>query len=306
MVLDLALGGVARDYVPAAFFLHFPEEFRSGDAAVKKHEEFFRATDMDFVKIQFELPFPGEQISTPQDWSKIPLLGKDFYEPQLAVVRGLVQALKSQALVVCTLYSPFMIANNIGGPETLRAHLHEDPEAVSKGLEIVRDSLLVFVREAVKAGLDGFYHSTQGGEDRRFGDGSIFTKWIKPIDLDVMREIDGTCLFNILHICDYNRDSVGGYSSLDSFVDYPGHVVNVEPPGSGSDVVKQFNRPFMGGLDRRGVLATGSEAEVAKAARAVLSEAPDRFILAADCTVPPDTSWGNLRAAVDEAHKGRG
>jgi uroporphyrinogen decarboxylase len=305
IVLDLVRGGSSVDYVPAAFFLHFPPEFRGGDAAVRKHEEFFRSTGMDFVKIQFEVPFPQVQIDTPKDWAKLPLLGKDFYEGQLAVVRGLVDALKSEAPVVCTLYSPYMIVNHMADPKKLAAHLAEDPDAVRKGLEIARDGLLIFVREAVKAGLDGFYHSTQGGEDRRFADKSLFTKWIKPIDLDVMREIERTCLFDILHVCDYNRDSVGGYSSLETFLDYPGHVVNVEPPTTAEDVVRQFGRPFMGGLDRRGVLATGTEDQVRKAAREALDAGPERFILGADCTVPADTPWENLRAAIDEAHKGR-
>jgi uroporphyrinogen decarboxylase len=58
----------------------------------------------------------------------------------------------------------------------------------------------------------------------------------------------------------------------------------------------------MGGLERKGVLATGPEAEIRAAAEAVLAEAPDRFILAADCTVPGDTPWHNLKTAIDTAH----
>ena len=34
----------------------------------------------------------------------------------------------------------------------------------------------------------------------------------------------------------------------------------------------------------------------------VLTQAPQRFILAADCTVPSETSWENLKAAIDTAH----
>jgi hypothetical protein len=42
------------NYTPAAFFLHFGDGYKSGSAAAKRHLEFFRETDMDFVKIQFE------------------------------------------------------------------------------------------------------------------------------------------------------------------------------------------------------------------------------------------------------------
>ena len=49
-----------------------------------------------------------------------------------------------------------------------------------------------------------------------------FIECIKPYDLTVMEEIDRSCVFNILHVCDYE----GGYDDLAPFLDYPGHVVN--------------------------------------------------------------------------------
>jgi uroporphyrinogen-III decarboxylase len=55
-------------------------------------------------------------------------------------------------------------------------------------------------------------------------------------------------------------------------------------------------------MERKGVLATGTPDQVRQAAEAVLPEAPERFVLAADCTVPNDTAWENLRAAIDTAH----
>ena len=58
----------------------------------------------------------------------------------------------------------------------------------------------------------------------------------------------------------------------------------------------------MGGMQRKGVIATGPVPAIQRAAEAVLAEAPPRFILAADCTVPAETPWANLRAAIDVAH----
>ena len=52
------------------------------------------------------------------------------------------------------------------------------------------------------------------------------------------------------------------------------------------------------------MLATGSPEQVRAAARQVLQNAPEQFILAADCTVPPH-ALGNLRAAIEEAHQYR-
>ncbi len=294
-------------YVPAAFFLHFGPSFQTGQAAIKKHEEFFRFTGMDFVKIQFELNFPRHEISEPRDWSGIPYLPLSFYEPQLEVVKGLVDALRSEALIVLTLYSPFMLAGRIGGTHNLIDHLQEDPESVFKGLEIVTDSLIDFVRACEKIGLDGFYHSTQGGESHRLADPELFLKWVKPTDHRVMNEINEDRPFNILHVCDYHKDEYGGYGDLKPFLDYPGQVVNVSTEIGGktlspAELSKAFGRPFMGGLDRKGPLATGTAEEARAAARAVLKDAPPKFILGADCTVPGDTPWENLKAAIAEAH----
>ncbi len=291
-------------YTPAAFFLHFDPAHQRGQAAVAKHLEYFRYTGMDFVKIQYEQVFPARpEIVRPGDWAGMPRYGEDFYRDPWQIARGLVQAAGKEALVLMTLYSPFMCAGHTAGKERLAAHLCEDPEAVKRGMEIITDSLLTFVRGCMAAGVDGFYHSTQGGESDRFEGSPIFEDCIKPYDLALMQESESTCIFNILHICDY----VGGYRDLTPFLDYPGHVVNCslqlgERTISGKDVAERFGRPFMGGMDRHGVIATGSQAEVAAAAQAVLEAAPERFILGADCTVPGDTDWDHLKTAIEAAH----
>jgi uroporphyrinogen decarboxylase len=64
-----------------------------------------------------------------------------------------------------------------------------------------------------------------------------------------------------------------------------------------------FKRPYMGGLDRLAVLHAGRPEDIRAAAEGVLADAPERFILAADCTVPADTPWENLRVAIETAHQ---
>ena len=104
-------------------------------------------------------------------------------------------------------------------------------------------------------------------------------------------------------MCDYQLP----YSSISRYADYPGQVVNASLELTGGkttakEVARLYNRPYMGGLDRLGLLAKGTKAEVIAAAESVLRDAPERFILAADCTVPADTSWDNLKTAIDTAH----
>lgn len=306
-MLALLDAGRPQEYIPAAFFLHFAPEYHRGRPAVEKHLEFFRYTGMDFVKIQFELPFPRHpEIRRPEDWSRFPFYGLDFYAPQLEVVKGLVEEAKREALIILTLYSPFMLAGQAVGATTLEAHIRENPEATARGIAIIAESLLAFVREAIRLGVDGFYHSTQGGEATRLGNSALFARCVKPFDLLVMSEINRACIFNILHICDYHA----AYDDLSHFLDYPGHVVNCslhvgDRTLTPQEVSTLFGRPFMGGLERKGILATGTPEEAAQAARAVLRQKSDRFILGADCTVPGETSWDNLRAAIAAAHNYR-
>jgi uroporphyrinogen decarboxylase len=296
-----------QDTIPAAFFLHFDEAYHRGPEAIQKHLEFFRFTGMDFVKIQYEIRFPPiPDIKTPADWAKMPLYKEDFYEPQLKVVEGLVKETKNEALVLITLYSPFMLAGQTTSRDLVTAHIKESPEKMKKGMEIITDSLMRFVKGCIRAGVDGFYHSTQGGETGQFDDEAPFIECIKPYDLTIMEEIDRSCAFNILHVCDYHA----GYDDLTPYLDYPGHVVNCSlKVGSEEMTSKQaselFGRPFMGGLERKGIIATGSEDDVRVAVRGVLADAPDKFILGADCTVPSGTPWENLRTAIETAHSYR-
>jgi len=57
----------------------------------------------------------------------------------------------------------------------------------------------------------------------------------------------------------------------------------------------------MGGMDRKGVIATGTNDEIRSAVTDVLQAAPDRFILGADCTCPA-TPMEGLRTAIATAH----
>ncbi len=303
-VLSLLDAGRSPTYIPAAFFLHFDPADHAGQRAVEKHLEFFRATDMDFVKIQYERAFPPvPEIHRPEDWAMMPFYGPDFYQPQLSAVEGLVKAAKPEALVIQTLYSPFMMAGQAVGAENAVRHMIENPAAVKKGMQIITESLLGFMRECLRLGVDGFYTSTQGGEAGRLPDRSLFDECIRPYDLEIMGEADRSGLFNILHVCDYHLP----YTDLRPYADYPGKVVSAPlkltdrrlTPG---EVERLFKRPYFGGLERMGVIATGSREEARRAAEETLAEASPRFMLGTDCTAPSETPWENLRAAVEAAH----
>jgi uroporphyrinogen decarboxylase len=306
ILLSLIQDKAIQGYIPAAFFMHFDAVHKLGQAAIDRHLEYFRYTGMDFVKIQYEQNQPpGQPIRKPGDWAQVPLYEEAFFEPTLQVIKGLVRAARGDALVIMTLYSPFMWATQFDRQADIVAHLRENPEAVAKGLAIMTENVLRLARSCKRAGVDGFYASTQGGEAFRLGNSELFRKVVKPTDMAVWDEIRD-CPFNILHVCDYE----GGYTDLTPYLDYPGQVVNCSlqvgrRKMTARDAGELFGRPFMGGLERKGVIASGNPASIRQAVEDVLRQAPQRFILAADCTVPSDTPWENLKTAIETAHQYR-
>ena len=298
-------GKTEASYRPAAFFLHFDEKHKVGSAAAKKHLEYFRYTEMDFVKIQYEQAYtPLDFLRTPADWAKLQPNSLDFYAPQLQTVREIVKAAKKEALIIMTLYSPFMWAGHCATLPVLLRHMEEDPDAVKKGLDILTESQLLFARACMKIGVDGFYMSTQGSETKQLSDPRLFKNYVKPSDLVAMQEVSSKCPFNILHVCDYN----GIYANYDAVLDYPGQVVNCNPQLtdkllSWKEISTMFKRPAMGGMQKNGVLSKGNTADISLAVQDVLKNAPEQFILGAECTVPGNTDWNNLKLAIKTAHQ---
>lgn len=165
-VLSLLTSTQKQSYIPTGFFIHFGKGYQWGDAAINRHLEYFKAIDMDFVKIQYEAQFPLlDTIKKPEDWANMPLYGKDFYEEQLYVVKELVNKGKHLAPVIATLYSPFMCAGHSATSQLLTEHIKQDPKQVMKGMEIITESVMIFARECIKLGVDGFLASTQGERD---------------------------------------------------------------------------------------------------------------------------------------------
>lgn len=302
-MLNLMRGQAQLNCIPAAFFMHFGPTARQGQAAIDKHLEFFRYTDMDFVKIQYEQTQPPSSINKPEDWLHVCPYPEGFFEPTIHVARELVRSAQYEALVIMTLFCPFWWAKKLVGDTELANHLMEDPEAVRKGLDVMAENVIRLAHGCRRVGVDGFFFSSQGGEAFRFKGADIFRRFIKPADVAVWDEIR-SCTFNILHICDFH----GVYEDLTPFFDYPGHVVNCDlklgdKTLTPTEVARMFGRPFMGGLDRKGVIATGNPEGIRKTVEGVLGNVPEHFILSANCTVESDTPWDHLKTAVETAHQ---
>ena len=125
-----------NEYVPAAFFLHF--ENKLGRKAVQDHKDFYRATNMDFVKVFYEISVPKIDIQSGKDWAKVPVYGEDFFEPQVAVIADLAREFGGEAFILPTVYSPLALAGQtlgFGNRKNLKKLIEEDPKAFGQAIK---------------------------------------------------------------------------------------------------------------------------------------------------------------------------
>lgn len=306
----------ANDYVPVFFNLHFNDKF--GYKAVKSHIDWFRSTHVDFVNVKYEFLPQQVEVKTPADWKKIKEIPASQWTEQIEVVSELARELKNEAFIIPTVYSPLALLNQFTGvwnatdKEAAKKQLFDlvkkDPEAVKPALEAITKSLVYYIREARKAGADGFYISSQGGDVESFG-GKLFRELIKPYDKQLSDVANEVAPFNILHVCEG-----GGHftaSSFNDYLDYPGSIVNVPyhefqgTPLTTKQVAALFKRPVLGGLPRASKIYTGTLEEAKAEVDEILKNAPANFILGADDSVPNDSDPDKLRALVDYVHSWR-
>lgn len=297
-----------NEYVPAAFFLHF--ENKLGRKAVQDHKDFYHATNMDFVKVFYEIAVPVIDIKTGKDWEKVPVYGEDFFEPQVAVIEDLAREFGKEAFILPTVYSPLALAHQtLGRGKDLKKLAEENPEAFGKAIKNLSLSIENYLRSARKHGADGFYVSSQGGDGNSLSE-KIWKEQVRQWDKHVSEVANEIGEINILHICDYGTPFKNA-EALYAFADYPASIINVPLNFSDGSTLnlkeaqKRFGRPIFGGLERLGVIATGTVEDAKKAVDKVLENAPQNFILGADCTVPGETDWEKLRAVIDYAHTWR-
>ena len=310
-----AINGESVDYVPSGFTLHFPDDCKTGEAAVTAHLDFFRETDTDLIKIMNEnlYPYMG-LIEEPEDFDKYRELGTEdgFFVHQLELTKAIMKGADPDAFSLGTVrgITPSMIHPLMSGgmdyPAArlfVRDCLRKNPEPVLQAAERITEALCHLVRGYLEAGVDGIYYAALGGEREIYTDRE-FELWVKPFDIKVMetiREAGGYCF---LHICKENLN-MERYRSYGPYAD----VINwgvYEAPLSLKEGRALFpDKTIMGGLaNHLGVIDCGTEEELKEEVHRIIAEAGrEGFILGADCTLPAQISYRQVRAAVEAARE---
>lgn len=293
-------GTLDPSYAPAAFFIHYGDNEKTGDAAVQAHLRYFRESGMDILKVQFEQSVP---LIPELKEGSVELIPEDFYRPTLEIISKLQEAEGENVYVIPTLYSPYQIAHHSLGEKRIIAASQEQPQLLKTVLDSYKDALVWLIRQCKDIGIQGFYMCTQGGE-MMFNDvPGFFETYVRPYDMAFMGECTRGTKMNILHICNWE----GPYDDLTRYKDYPAQIINTPDDLNGTpftlaDGVKLFGRPVLGGFNRKGEINTATAEEAASLTRKILQEAPSgRVMIGADCTVGSAPA-ANIQSAIQAAH----
>ena len=297
-------GTLDPSYVPAAFFVHYGSDEKLGNPAVQAHLRYFLKSNMDILKVQFEQVIPRiEDPSDPAEWEALKPLPEDFYAPTLEIIKSLNEIAGDDVYVIPTIYSPYQVSLQALGEEGMREALINHPDGYRKLIGYCMDALNWLIDKCKEEGIEGFYMCCQGGEIKHRDIPQLFTDFVKPTDLELFGNCAKGTKMNFLHICDWE----GPYDDITRYADYPGQIVNTPINVNGEEFTtldgeKLFNRPILGGLDRKGEINKVSVGEVASLAAEAIEEGPaGKLMLGAECTVS-SAPWENIHAAISAAH----
>lgn len=288
-----AIRGEDVDGIPSGFFMHFPPECVSGDEAVKAHLDFFRDTDADIAKIMNENLIPAmPEIRTAGDYGNMRGVDghADFIREQLMLAKEIRKACKEEVFLVGTIHG--IVASGIhpmepfmgyeGARQKLCEFLRSAPKKAEQGLRKIADAMCILAEGYIKAGADGVYYASLGGETDYFTD-EEFDRWVRPYDIQIMQAVRAAGGYCILHICQKNLNMLR-YRGYEKYCDVVNWGVN-DAPLSLKDGKELFQgKTIMGGMkNRSGVFVNGSHEEVRDEVRKVVEEAGRKgFILGAD------------------------
>jgi uroporphyrinogen decarboxylase len=309
--LQACLAGEIIDRPPVALWRHFPVDDQSAESLAASTLLFQRTYDWDLVKVtpasSFCLKDYGSEdewrgepegtrqytrrvIQKPEDWEKLAVIPptSPHLARQLACLRLLRSAIEPETPILQTIFDPLSQAKNLAGGERLVAHLRQNPEEVKKGLNAITGSTMLFIQEAIRAGIDGIFFAVQHAQAGLLSLDE-FNTFGKQYDLQLM-ELANDLWLNMVHI--HGLDIY-----FDAVAEYPAQILNWHDRETSPSLGKaRVKKALCGGL-RRDTVALGTPEQIqAEAQDALRATKGKRFILGTGCVVPVIAPHGNLMA----------
>jgi uroporphyrinogen decarboxylase len=223
---------------------------------------------------------------------------------QLQALRLIGEGLGGSTPFVQTVFSPLSVIGWLAGLDlaVVRRMMRENGEALHSALSAVTETLAAYARACLDAGASGIFFATVDWGTYDSATKEQYEEFGRPYDVPVLAAVaEGE--MNILHVCRRNN-------MLESLLDYPVAVFNWAAEQSGNpslaDILKKTDKAVMGGIAVSTMSGGESEQVVAEVEEALAQTEGRRFMLAAGCSIPPQTPEANLRAALAALSSGEG
>ncbi len=227
------------------------------------------------------------------DWGKLrPLHPEEgALGRELRCLKEVVKGRRDDTPILQTLFSPLTIAKKLAGEERFLVDLRERPQMLSRGLEVITETMDRYAAACLAAGADGIFFATQvattdllSGEEHR--------AFAEPSDRYILERVTTKSPFSLLHVHVL-------HILFEAMASYPVQAINWHdrrtPPSLG-EARSHFRGAVVGGLNEILTLREGS-------AERIRAEVKDAFgqtegsghILAPGCVVPLDVPEAHLR-----------
>lgn len=290
-----ALKGEEVDRPPFSFWYHFGLQHRPGRDHARAEIDFYRAYDLDFLKVMNDYPYPLpsdlEAIENEDDWNRIePVTSSNpCWDEQLSVLEMINDEIGKEAMFIETIFSPWTTARRLaraGGVEKAR---QRSPELLLAAMDSIATTLADYAKESLKRGAAGIFLSL-GAASGDVMTADEYAVWGRPFDLKILEAIRDAP-FNVVHIH-------GKRIHFDSVLDYPAAALNwshfATAPSLGEGKSRS-GKTVMGGVDES-VASHVAPSEIREQIANTIGEVGMRgLIVTPGCSVPTDTREASLR-----------
>jgi len=290
-----ALKGDEVDRPPFSFWYHFGLQHMSGRKHAEVELDFYRAYDLDFLKVMSDYPYPLpdglEAVSTNEDWRRIEPISPSnkCWSEQLSALSMIHDAIGGEAMFIETIFSTWTTARRLARSGSLTAVRQREPVTLLAAFDAISTSLAGYAKQVLERGASGIFLSLGAATDEVMTSEEYET-WGRPFDLRILEAVKDAP-FNVLHIH-------GKQIHFDSLLDYPVSALNwshfaTQP--SLQEGKMRSGKTVLGGIDEARASHVSAPEIGEQIDNAIREAGPLGLIVTPGCSVPTDTREGSLR-----------
>lgn len=283
-----AVSGQTVDRPPVTIWMHFATPYMSGDQIAERNVEYLIHYNLDLAKIvsDYRIPLPGNmtRIETVEDFGRIKKISMDepCFSEQINLLKGVRARLGEGWPVIDTFFDPIQLILRRAGFSAMKL-IEDNPTKALPMIEAATETVIDYVRELKKIGVDGGFYSTRAAATKASSQGfsdEIYNELMRPFDIAILSEMQG--MVRMLHACKSHLD-------LTRVDDYPHEVLSWadrDPTCPTMAEVRKVNdRCLMGGINQSGVIEQNVDQIRADIDEVLALNQGRKFILSPGCTV---------------------